>query len=147
MSLETVEYGIKNHISIINSSIFCLNIYLYLFIPIPISTFNHLHIPVQAPLYLCPHIYPFYVYPFFYLPYIHYISIINLSLTFYSPLLFFAYFILSPFLPLLSPFFFHQSSSSHLCSSIFLSKHFNISFLSTFTFSCLPLLVFPTYFS
>ena len=50
-------------------------------------------------------------------------AIINLSLTFYSPSLFFAYFIISPFLPLSSPFFFHQSSSS---SFMFTFIHFPV---------------------
>ena len=52
-------------------------------------------------------------------------------------------FYLFPDLPLLSSFFFHQSSSSHSCSSIFLSKHFHVSFLSTITFSCLLLFYLP----
>ena len=145
---------VKNHISIIIPSLslvffFCVLIlfiftffYLLYFITILISTSksffvlssSHLSIFMSTPFFIC-HIF------------IICISIINLSLTFYSPLLFLAYFIISPFLPLSSPFFFYQSSSSCSCSSIFLSKYFYIFFPSTFTFSCLLLFVLPKYFS
>ena len=122
--------------------LFCLDIiyhhffYLLYFITILIS------LPLSPSLFYHLHIYPSSC-----LLSLSLFAIINSSLTFYSPLLFLAYFIIYPFLPLSSPFFFHQSSSSCSHSSIFLSKYFHIFFLSTFTFSCLLLFVFPTYSS
>ena len=72
------------------------------------------------------------VWQFLYLCYLFSLFIVTFLCSLYS------YFIpISTFKP------FPIWSSSH--SSTFLSKHFYISFLSTLTFSCLPLFVFATY--
>ena len=119
-------YNLKPKSCVLSSFVLILFIFTFFtyyilspssFLPLSPSLFYHLHI-----------------YPFSCLP-LSLFAIINLSLTFYSPLLFFAYFIISPFLPLSSPFFFHQSSSSSCShSSIFLSKYIHIFFLSTLHF-------------